>query len=262
MKKFTLSIFLLALLALASPMNARAEAPVIQPRIIAEYPHDIGTSTQGLFFHEGLLYESSGGYHDSFLAIVQPDTGKHILTQPIPGRYFVEGIAPVDSSIYVLTWQSGVGFIHDRETLAPLARFEHNKDTHAEGWGLATDGARLIRSSGSSHISFHDSEDFSLLSTVQVKDGEKPIRMLNELEFIEGLLFANIWKSDKIAVINPQDGQVLAWIDLTALRERVAPECGTANGIAYDSVTGRIFVTGKHWDTLFVIEVDEVFPQK
>lgn len=251
-------VFLILLLSFAfsMPLIACAETPVLQPRILAEYPHDTGTSTQGLFFYDGLFYESSGGYEESFIAIVQPDTGLHLAVEPIPGPYFAEGIAPHRNTLYLLTWKSGVGFVHDLETLAFLSRFPHNKNNPTEGWGLATDGTRFIRSSGSSRLTFHNPDDFALISSLQVTDDGTPVRLLNELEVVENTILANIWKSDRIAVINPESGEVIAWIDLSTLRERIDPDSRTANGIAYDPTTGRIFVTGKHWDKLFVIEVD------
>lgn len=252
---------ILICLLLWLPLCAFAEAPIIQPRIVEELPHEQISSTQGLFFKDGMLYESSGGYEESFLAIVQPDTGLQIAVQPIPGLYFAEGIAPVGKTIRLLTWQSGVGFIHDIDTLEPISRFTHNKETKTEGWGLTTDGTQLYRSSGNQWITLHQPDNFALVSSFEVTDEGKPVLMLNELEFINGLLFANIWKSDKIAVIDPANGHVVVWIDITSLREGIPPNCGTANGIAYDEATGRIFVTGKHWDKVFVIEVEGIpFP--
>jgi len=236
---------------------ATARAMILECRVVAEYPHDPQTSTQGLLYNQGLLLESSGGFGQSYLTVSEPETGRRLLTRRIEGRYFAEGIALHENKLYMLTWLSGTGFIFDPQTLETLASFAYRADGEStEGWGLAHDGRRFILSAGTATLRFHQPGDFARIGTLAVRDGSEPVRLLNELEYVGGMILANVWKSDRIAVIDPDTGLVVAWIDLTPLRERIAPESGVANGIAYDPETGRLFVTGKHWDKLFVIEVD------
>lgn len=252
-------IFPALLAALLLPAIVFAQAPTYQCRIAAEYPHDVKTSTQGLFFHNGQLYESSGGFGASFLAMVDLTTGRHIRTQPISGKYFAEGIAPHGNQLYMLTWLSGTGFTHDLETLAPVDSFAYRiENDTTEGWGLASDNTRFILSAGTARLYFHRSEDFARVGSILVRDGATPVRLLNELEYVGGMILANIWKSDTIAVIAPDSGKVIAWLDLAPLRQRLAAQCGVANGIAYDKDTGRLYATGKHWNKLFEIKIDEV----
>ncbi|WP_285906582.1 glutaminyl-peptide cyclotransferase [Pseudodesulfovibrio pelocollis] len=252
--------FALALCALIAPglaATASARAMVLECRVVAEFPHDPQTSTQGLIYSQGLLLESSGGFGQSYLTISEPETGRRLLTRHIEGRYFAEGIALHDNKLYMLTWLSGTGFIFDAQSLELLASFAYRADGETtEGWGLAHDGTRFILSAGTDTLRFHRPGDFARTGTLTVRDGDEPVRLLNELECVGGMILANVWKSDRLAIIDPQSGQVAAWIDLTPLRERIAPESGSANGIAYDPESGRLFVTGKHWDKLFVIEVD------
>ncbi len=238
-------------------VTAMAQAPVYPCRVKAEYPHDPDTFTQGLFFLDGNLFESSGGFGKSFLAVVELTTGKRLRTRAIDAKHFAEGIAPYQNTLFLLTWRSGIGFIHSLTDLTPLDSFAYRvPDEHTEGWGLTFDGSRFILSSGADNLHFHQPEDFSPTGAVQVHDGNTPVRQLNELECMEDLVLANIWKQDRIAVIDPADGSVTAWIDLSPLRKRIAPQSGVANGIAYNNATGRLFVTGKNWDKLFEIEVD------
>ncbi len=254
LKYAPLILLLIAIISL--PTLVHAQAPNRPYTILAEYPHDTYTSTQGLFFHNGLLYESSGGYGNSFLAIVQPDTGQHVTKQSLDHKYFAEGITPNGNTLYALTWQSGTGFTYDLETLEPRSSFRYRPDNDdSEGWGITSNDTHFILSSGTAQLTFHRPEDFARITAILVRDGEKPVRMLNELEYVEGFIFANVWKSDKIAIINPKSGQVIAWLDLTPLRQKIGPKSGTANGIAYDKATSRLFITGKHWDKLFVLKL-------
>jgi glutamine cyclotransferase len=255
--RFALALALCAALATAHAAPALAGATTLPCRVTAEYPHDPGTSTQGLIFNQGLLIESSGGFGESYLTVSEPETGRRLRTRTIEGRYFAEGIALHENKLHMLTWLSGTGFIFDPVSLETLASFAYRADGEStEGWGLAFDGQRFILSAGNDMLRFHRPGDFARTGTLAVRDEDAPVRLLNELEWVGGMILANVWKSDRIAVIDPETGQVAAWIDLSPLRQRIAPESGTANGIAYDAATGRLFVTGKHWDKLFVIEVD------
>ena len=254
------SLRLCLLLFLATFLPATgvlAEAPVLPCRITAEHPHDPATFTQGLFVQNRRMFESSGRFGQSFLAEVEPKTGRHLQTYVIDASRFAEGIAPYQNALHLLTWRSGFGFIHSLDDLSLLGSFAYRvPKEHTEGWGLTFDGARFILSSGTDELRFHQPEDFSPSGAVRVHDGTAPVRQLNELEYMDDLILANIWKQDRIAVIDPSDGRVTAWIDLTPLRKRVSPESGVANGIAWDPEAKRLYVTGKNWDKLFEIAVD------
>ncbi|WP_319471639.1 glutaminyl-peptide cyclotransferase [uncultured Pseudodesulfovibrio sp.] len=256
---FIISFAFYLLLPLASGAQEKLMAPTYPCRIHAEFPHDTDVSTQGLFYLNGHLYESSGGFGKSFLVMSEPDTGRHVRSVQIDRKRFAEGITLYKNKIFMLTWLSGTGYIHSLDTLELLTSFAYRLDSEkTEGWGLIYDGSRFILSSGSNRLRFYRPEDFARIGSVTVHDGGKPIRLLNELEYVGGMVLANIWKTDRIAVIDPNSGTVKAWIDLSPLRERISPEAGVANGIAYDEKSGRLFVTGKHWDKLFVVTVDEV----
>jgi len=226
--------------------------------MINEFPHNPATSTQGLFFHEGTLYESSGGYGRSFLVKVETTTGRHLRTVTLKNKYFAEGMAPSGDSFRLLTWRSGTGFIYGLDDLKLRTSFAYREQSETtEGWGLAFDGTSFILSSGTDSLRFHTSEDFSLIKTVQVTDNGKPVRLLNELEYVNGLLYANIWKSDIMVIIDPKSGQVRGRIDLSPLRKQLSKDSGVANGIAFDTQTGRLYVTGKHWNKLFEIKIPQ-----
>lgn len=248
---FIRSLFILILIA----CPVQAGAPVIPCVIINEYPHDAETSTQGLFHRDGILYESSGGYNKSFLATVDLETGKHLLTHAVDTGYFAEGIAPFGDSLRLLTWHSGTGFIHSRDTLHQTASFAYRPpEAPTEGWGLTLADGSYVLSSGTDRLYFHSLESFTRVDSLEVRDNGEPVRLLNELEYVDGYIYANIWKSDTIVVIDLSSGKVRARIDLSPLRERLATGCGVANGIAYDEKGKRLFVTGKHWDKLFEIK--------
>lgn len=259
-----LRLCLLALLAATLPATAAlAEAPVYPCKIIAEFPHDPTTFTQGLFVRDGRMFESSGRFGTSFLAEVDIATGKHLHVYAIDGSRFAEGIAPYQDTLFLLTWRSGFGFIHSLDDLSLLGSFAYRiPKEHTEGWGLTFDGARFILSSGTDELRFHQPEDFSPTGAVRVRDGATPVRQLNELEYVDDLVLANIWKRDRIAVIDPSNGRVAAWIDLTPLRKRISPKSGVANGIAWDRKAGRLYVTGKNWDKLFEIAVEPAWHGK
>ncbi|QGY38868.1 glutaminyl-peptide cyclotransferase [Pseudodesulfovibrio cashew] len=252
-------LVLLPLIALLPPLPKAAAAPTYPCRVAAEFPHNPESYTQGLFVHDGKLYESSGGFGESYLAVADIESGDYLLRMPVPRKYFAEGIAPYRDRLFLLTWLSGTGFLHSLGDLELLTSFAYRPagDT-TEGWGLTFDGQWFISSSGKDSLRFHDPEDFAMIGGIKVRDGREPVRLLNELEYVGGMVLANIWKRDRIAVIDPESGKVRAWIDLSPLRKRIAPASGVANGIAYEKETGRLFVTGKHWDKLFEITVDEV----
>lgn len=256
-RKFLLLLLTVALLAFQS--SAFAQTPIYQCQIVRTHPHNPQTSTQGLFYHNNKLYESSGGFGHSFLAIAELETGTLIKKYQYENRYFAEGISPYKDKLFLLTWLSGSAFIHDLESLDYQTTVSYRRNTEAiEGWGLTYDGTQLILSSGSARLYTYDPETFLRTGSILVRDGLTPVRRLNELEYVGGMILANIWKTDTIAIIDPQSGKVEAWIDISQLRKHLSPKSGVSNGIAYDNETGRLFVTGKHWDKLFEITIEEI----
>lgn len=238
---------------------AAAQIPTYPCRIISEFPHNPETYTQGLLFHDGKIFESSGGFGESYLAMIEPESGRTLRLYPLEGKYFAEGIARLGNVLYMLTWLSGTGFIHSLDTLERIDTFEYRQSHEkTEGWGLTSDGSQFIMSTGKAQLRFHSHSEFAHQAVRTVTENGEPVRLINELEYVGGKLLANIWKKDLIAVIAPDTGEVEAWIELSPLRERLGSQAGVANGIAYDEETGRLFVTGKHWDKLFEITVDAV----
>jgi glutaminyl-peptide cyclotransferase len=232
-----------------------AATPVLGYRVVKVYPHDRGAFTQGLFFLDGHLWEGTGLNGQSTIRKVRLDSGEVVKQHTIPEAYFGEGIAPWKDRLVQLTWKSGTGFVYHRESLQMTRSFTYS----GEGWGLTTDGLNLIMSDGSASLRFLDPETFAETRRVVVTDAGTPVRFLNELEFIKGEIWANVWQTDRIARIRPGDGHVTAWIDLTGLLsagDRAIP-VDVLNGIAHDPSTGRLLVTGKNWPKLFELEIVE-----
>ena len=230
-----------------------AKVPVYTYRVNNVYPHDPFAFTQGLVYRDGFLYEGTGQRGRSSLRRVALETGQVLERRTLLPMFFGEGIAVLNDHIYQLTWTSGVGFVYDRATMNLQREFRFG----IEGWGMTHDGTRLIVSDGSAQLYFWDPETLQETGRLTVRDAGRPVEDLNELEFIEGEIYANIWQQDRIARISPETGKVLSWIDLTGLLpydERLGRE-GVLNGIAYDEETGRLFVTGKLWPKLFEIEI-------
>ncbi|MGE4424255.1 MAG: glutaminyl-peptide cyclotransferase [Pseudodesulfovibrio sp.] len=253
------SVLLLLLTILVWAAPASAQTPVLTCRVIAAYPHDPGASTQGLFFRNGVFYESSGGYGRSFLAVVEPVTGRHLKTVEVAPDLFAEGIAPQGETLRMLTWKAGIGEIYTLKDLRRVNRFVYRSTfDDTEGWGLVFDGERFVMSTGRARLEWRDAKTFAKTGELPVTDEGHPVPMLNELEFVGKWLYANIWKADRVAIIDMADGTVRAWLDLSPLRERLSRDCGVANGIAYDAAGGRLYVTGKHWDRLFEIEIPKL----
>jgi glutamine cyclotransferase len=227
-------------------------APSYTYKVLKAFPHDRGAFTQGLVFGEGKLYEGTGLKGKSSLREVDLETGDVLRVHNLQNDYFGEGIALWDDSIVQLTLSSGKGFIYDAATFE--LRREFTYDTG--GWGITSDGERLIMSDGTSMLHFLDPETFQRIGQVIVKDGKRPVIGLNELEYIEGEVYANVWQTDLIARISPGSGKVTGWIDLAGILDP-ADRAGAdvLNGIAYDPDGNRLFVTGKLWPRLFEIEV-------
>ncbi len=242
----------------ASPPPNPALRPVIQSyEVIAVYPHDDTAFTQGLFFHEGVLYESTGKYGESTVRRTDLETGKVEQFRDLPPEYFGEGIARWDDRIIALTWRAGLGFVLDLETLAPQEAFDYV----GEGWGLTANETHLIQSDGTPILRFLDPDTLQISSTLVVRLNGKPLAKLNELEWIEDEIWANVWQSDQIVRIDPNSGNVLSVIDFTGLlpeSERAQPAENVLNGIAYDAETGRLFVTGKYWPKLYEVRIIDI----
>ena len=224
-------------------------------KVVATFPHDTASFTQGLVFADGELYESTGLNGESTLRRVEIATGKTLQRIDVPKQYFAEGLALVGDELLQLTWQHRLGFVYDRKTFKQKRTFTYT----TEGWGIAYDGtARLVMSDGSDTLTYLDPKTLKPATQLRVRDAGRAILNLNELEWIEGEIWANVWQTDRIARISPNTGEVNAWIDLASLwpnRERPAPHEQVLNGIAYDKATRRIFVTGKKWPRLYQITV-------
>jgi len=223
--------------------------PVYGAAVKNSFPHDPDAFTQGLAFDGGNLYEGTGLYGRSSVRWVELGTGTILDRYDLPVGYFGEGITVWESKIYQLTWRSERCFVYSRETLDYISHFSYD----TEGWGLTDDGERLIMSDGTSSVYFRDPDTFELIGEIVVTDVGSPVTRLNELEYIRGDLFANVWGLERIARIALDTGKIVGWIDLTDLSE---PYAGVLNGIAYDEDSGRLFVTGKNWDTLYEIDLE------
>lgn len=222
-------------------------------RVINSYPHDHGAFTQGLVYDRGFLYEGTGLYGRSSIRQVVLETGEVTRIKPLESRYFGEGITIFGNRIIQLTWVARIGFVYDKERFERLRSFNYS----SEGWGITHDGRRLIVSDGTPTLYFRDPDTFEEVGRLEVRDEFGPVSRLNELEYVEGEIFANVWGLDLIARIDPESGRVAGWIDLAWLlpgRERLDADA-TLNGIAYDGEGKRLFVTGKRWPKLFEIEV-------
>lgn len=246
-----------------------APAPAVEPQgvtipprvvnygfeVIKVYPHDPGAFTQGLLYHNGYLYESTGLNGQSSLRQVDLATGEVRRRVDLADTYFAEGLALHNRKLYQLTWQSRLGFIYDLDSFQLLRTFNYR----GEGWGLTVGGGLLILSDGSSRLRFIDPETLDLRREVDVLEGERPVNQLNELEFVNGAIWANIWQSDRLVQINPETGKVMGWVNLGGLLPAEDRQRGVdvLNGIAWDEDGPRLFVTGKLWPKLFEIRLIE-----
>ena len=249
-------VLTIALTGIVSSAAVRAQrsagAPVFGYEVVKVYPHDRDAFTQGLLYRDGVLYESTGLNGRSSLRKVQLETGKVLQQTAVDARYFAEGLTDWGARLVQLTWNTNVGFVYDFASFKQVRTFSYA----GEGWGLARDDRRLIMSDGTSTLRFLDPQTFAPAGQVQVVDGDRPVRDLNELEFIDGQVYANVWLTDRIAIISPGNGRVTGWINLAGLMARGAVSGDAVlNGIAYDAPGKRLFVTGKLWPSLFEIRV-------
>lgn len=247
---------LLLILALfLTSCGARAEITIYDYTVINKYPHNTRFFTQGLLIHEGHLYEGTGRYGESALMKLNLDDGEVLKRKDLGSRYFGEGIAVAGERIFQLTWRENMVFEHDLETFDSVN--SHYLPT--EGWGLTWDGEHLILSDGSERLFFYDPDGFQQVRSVTVTIEGRPVRFLNELEYINGEVWANVWTSNEIVRIDPATGEVLSVVDLRGLRDQTTAGGNDAvlNGIAWDADTDRLLVTGKLWAHIFEIELHE-----
>jgi glutamine cyclotransferase len=222
-------------------------------RIVHIYPHDPRAFTQGLIYADGHIYESTGLNGRSTLRMEDLENGRVLQSVSLPSQYFGEGLTEWGSTLIQLTWQAHIAFVYDRFSFRQLRTLHYE----GEGWGLTQNGKDIILSDGSATLRFLDPETFREVRRIVVKDGVAPVTELNELEYVHGQIYANIWHADRIARISPATGKVLGWIDLSGLlpeSQRSDPEA-VLNGIAWDAVHDRLFVTGKLWPNLFEIRI-------
>lgn len=230
-----------------------AFTPVMTYEVLNVFPHDPQAFTQGLVYHEGYLYESTGLYGESSLRQVDLETGEVLRKMDLPDEFFAEGLAIYDNKLFQLTWRESTGFIYTLEDFTPLNQFTYQ----TEGWGLAHDGERLIMSDGTNKLYFLDPGSLQVTETVDVTFQGEAIPRLNELEYVREEIYANIWQTNYIIRVDPETGDVLGFIDLRGiLPENLrTPETDVLNGIAYDSEADRLFITGKRWQRLYEIRL-------
>lgn len=235
--------------------------PVESVRIVETYPHDVRAFTQGLAIEKGRLFESTGLYGQSTVREVDLATGKVLRSVPLADTLFGEGMTILDGELFIVTWKARTGYVLDPDTFEVKRAFKYG----GEGWGLTHDGTHLILSDGSAHLRFLDPQTAEVVRRVHVRDGDRSIERLNELEYVNGQILANIWYEDRIARIDPQTGQVRGWIDASPLRAQVTltdPKEHVLNGIAYDPEKKALYLTGKFWPKLFHVSLPDLDRRK
>jgi len=247
-------LLLCGLAALPLRGGAAAPLPVYTYQVVHAFPHDVGAFTQGLFYAGGSLYESTGLQGQSSVRKLRLETGEVLRKADLPPDVFGEGITAWGERIIALTWQSQIGFVLDLQSFAVTQRFSYT----GEGWGITHDTRQLIMSDGSAELRFLDPQTLRELRRLPVTADGRPVERLNELEWVEGEIFANVWQTDRIARIDPKTGRVTGWIDLGGLLPlpyRIPDYTDVLNGIAYDAKGRRLFVTGKRWPKVFEIRL-------
>ena len=232
--------------------NRQPAVPTYGYTVVRSFPHDRDSFTQGLIVRDGAFYEGTGRNGHSGIRKVKLETGEVLQAKPLGAEYFGEGITEWKGSIIQLTWQSEIGFVYDQKTFEQTRTWSYR----GEGWGLTHDGTRIIMSDGSAALRFLDPATLKETGRITVREGTRPVPALNELEYVKGEIYANVWQTDRIARISPVDGRVTGWIDLTGLlpaSERRGVD--VLNGIAYDAAADRLFVTGKLWPRIFEIKL-------
>ena len=235
------------------PATIPAEPVSVEPVIVRALPHDPGAFTQGLVLRDGVFYESTGLYGESTVRIVDPGTGRVIRSRSLGEGFFGEGLELVGDRLIQLTWKEGTAFVWDAETLAPLGTFSYD----GEGWGLCAQEDRLVMSDGSSRLTFRDPATFEPVGRVEVLRAGEPVEWINELECVEGLVYANVWQTEEVVIIDPGTGRVVGQIDASSLLDRLGSTDGidVLNGIAYDSGDRSFYLTGKLWPEIFQVRL-------
>ena len=242
---------LAALAGTAATPLALAATPVQGYKVVNSYPHDPGAFTQGLFFHDGFLYESTGLRGRSSIRKVEITTGRVVQGVELPAEVFGEGITMWGDRLIGITWQEQTAFLLDLKTFKLWRKFNYP----GEGWGITHNEHELIMSDGTPELRFLDPTTFKELKRVRVTADGRPVDQLNELEWVNGEVYANIWQTDRIARIDPRTGRVLGWIDLSGLLPQRTGSDDVLNGIAYDDASDRLFITGKLWPRVFEVRV-------
>ena len=248
------TVFTIILMSLLILSCADAQVKEYSLEVVAEYPHDTESYTQGLFFNDGQMYESTGLHGKSTFRMVDMQTGKALKRLDFDDKYFVEGSVMWKGNLYILTWETKVAFVYDAETLEYKSTWKYPR----EGWGITTDGKQLIASDGSANLYFMN-ENFALDRKVRVTVEDRPVRFLNELEYIDGKIWANVYTSDDIVIINPKDGRIQGVVDCRGLlpEKLRTPVTDVLNGIAYNPADGKIYLTGKNWPKLYEVRLVE-----
>jgi glutamine cyclotransferase len=237
-----------------------AITPMLEYSVRSTMPHDVNSFTQGLVIHQGQLYESTGQEGSSWIGIVDIKTGAADRKVELPVAYFGEGITILNNKVYQLTWKNKTGFIYDLKTFKQTGTFSYP----GEGWGITHDNKNLIMSDGTSRLTYLDTVTLKPVKTLEVYDARGSVPLLNELEFSEGFIYANVWQTNRIARIDPASGKVLGYIDLTLLRDQAAgrnPGSDVLNGIAWHEGTRSFLITGKYWPGIYVIQIREAAAQ-
>jgi glutamine cyclotransferase len=251
LRRLVVPVTTVAVIASASAGYSQRQTPVHGYTVVRSYPHDPEAFTQGLVFRDGFLYESTGLNGRSSLRKVALETGRVVQRKALDARYFAEGLTDWRNRLIQLTYTTNVGFVYTLSTFANENAFSYR----GEGWGLTHDGRRLIMSDGSASLRFLDPETFAETGRVLVRGDGRSVEQLNELEFVKGRVYANVWLTNRVAMIDPVSGQVAGWLDLAGLLPAGSQGHDVLNGIAYDAVGDRLFVTGKLWPRLFEIKV-------
>lgn len=248
------TVFTIILMSLLILSCADAQVKEYSLEVVAEYPHDTESYTQGLFFNDGQMYESTGLHGKSTFRMVDMETGEAVKRLDFDDKYFVEGSVMWKGNLYILTWETKMAFIYDAATLEYKSSWKYPR----EGWGITTDGKQLIASDGSAYLYFMN-ENFALDRKVRVTIEDRPIRFINELEYIDGKIWANVYTSDEIVIINPKDGKIQGVVDCRGLlpKELRTPTTDVLNGIAYNPADGKIYLTGKNWPKLYEVRLVE-----